>query len=136
MNDTAPAAPAKAGRIQIENANNPGASTSVDASMYQAMREALLGVLPEVAPGLTEEQMRAAVLPVLPEALYPAGERASWWCKAVQLDLEAKGVVLREPGRPLRWHRTDGGARAALPNPPRMPGVSARTPRARDTSSR
>jgi hypothetical protein len=34
------------------------------------------------------------------------GAKAGWWSKAVQFDLEAKGVIAREPGKPLRWHRT------------------------------
>ena len=27
------------------------------------------------------------------------------WMKCVQLDLEAKSVVIREASKPLRWHR-------------------------------
>jgi hypothetical protein len=98
-------ATSKPGRIRIENVNHPGSSTTVDAGMYTAMREALLEVLPAAAPGLTEGQMRLAVLPKLPEALFPGGERAGWWAKAVQLDLEAKAIIARETSRPLRWHR-------------------------------
>ena len=111
--DTSP----KPGRVRIENVNHPGSSTNVDAGMYNAMRDALLEVLPVVAPGMTETAMRQAVLPKLPADLYPGGERVGWWSKAVQLDLEAKGVIAREPSRPLRWHRVPddeaGGARAA-----------------------
>jgi hypothetical protein len=92
-------------RVRIENVNHPGSSTTVDAGMYSAMREALLAVLPDAAPGMTETQIREAVLPKLPEALFPGGERAGWWSKAVQLDLEAKGLIDRERSRPLRWHR-------------------------------
>ena len=73
--------------------------------MYRAMRTALLDILPGASPGLTEAQMRTAVLGKLPADLYPGGDKAGWWCKAVQLDLEAKGEVLRETARPLRWHR-------------------------------
>ena len=98
-------AASKPGRIRIENVNHPGSSTTVDAGMYKAMRAALLEVLPAAAPGLTEGQMRTAVLPKLPEALFPGGERAGWWAKAVQLDLEAKRLLIREPSKPLRWHR-------------------------------
>jgi hypothetical protein len=95
----------KADRVRIENVNHPGTSTTVDAGMYQAMRTALLDALPDAAPGLTESQMRQAVLPKLPVDLFPGGERAGWWSKAVQLDLEAKGLIDRETSRPLRWHR-------------------------------
>jgi len=95
----------KPGRITIENVNHPGTSSTVDAGMYHAMRDALLKVLPTKPPGLTEAEMRAAVLPQLPEDLFPGGAKAGWWSKSVQLDLEAKGVIAREPSRPLRWHR-------------------------------
>jgi hypothetical protein len=46
-----------------------------------------------------------AVLPHLPEALFPAGARAGWYTKAVQLDLEARGIIARESTRPLRLHK-------------------------------
>ena len=102
---TKTASPAKVDRVRIENVNHPGSSTTVDAGTYNAMRKALLKVLPEAAPGLTESQIRQAVLPELSEKVFPGGERAGWWAKAVQLDLEAKGLIARETSRPLRWHR-------------------------------
>ena len=92
-------------RVTIENVNHPGHTSTADAGMYQAMREALLEVLPAEAPGLTQAQMQEAVVPRLPESLFPAGAKAGWWSKTVQLDLEAKGVIAREPSKPLRWHR-------------------------------
>ncbi len=49
--------------------------------------------------------MRDAVVAHLPEDLFPGGATAGWWAKAVQLDLEAKGAIAREPVKPLRWHR-------------------------------
>ena len=93
------------GRVTIENVNHPGSSSSVDAGMYYAMRDALLHVLPTTAPGLTEAEFRDAVLPHLPDDLFPGGAKAGWWSKSVQLDLEAKGVIARESAKPLRWHR-------------------------------
>lgn len=95
-------------RVTIENVNLPGRTTTVDAAMYRAMRAALLAVLPETPPGLTQAEVRSAVLPHLPGELYPAGAKADWWSKAVQLDLEAKGLVVRGGARPLRWHRAAG----------------------------
>jgi hypothetical protein len=93
------------GRIKIENVNHPGLTSTVDAGMYQAMRDALLKVLPTEAPGLTQAEMRDAVVPRLPDDLFPGGAKAGWWSKSVQLDLEAKGVIARESSKPLRWHR-------------------------------
>jgi hypothetical protein len=111
----------KPGRVRIENVNHPGSSTNVDAGPYNAMREALLAVLPATAPGMTESQMRQAVLPKLPEDVFPGGARAGWWSKAVQLDLEAKGLIDRETSRPLRWHRAaegEQGSGAPTPDSP------------------
>lgn len=96
----------KPGRVAIENANHPGRTSTVDAGMYGAMRDALLRVLPVAPPGLTQGEMRDAVVPHLPDDLFPGGAKAGWWAKAVQLDLEAKGVISRETSRPLRWHRS------------------------------
>lgn len=92
-------------RVTVENVNVPGYTTSLDATMYQAMRAALLKVLPPKEPGLTQGEMRQAVLPHLPKDLFPGGAKAAWWAKSVQLDLEAKGVIAREATKPLRWHR-------------------------------
>jgi hypothetical protein len=133
MAEKAARASLKAQRVRIENVNHPGSSTSVDARPYSAMREALLAVLPDAAPGLTESQMRDAVASKLPEDLFPGGARIGWWSKAVQLDLEAKGLVARELGRPLRWHRPAEPVRAALPHPPRTPGATFERSRTRST---
>ena len=95
------------GRVTVENVNVPGRTTTVDAEKYRAMRDALLAVLPSEPPGLTQNEMREAVVPHLPEDLFPGGAKAGWWSKTVQLDLEAKGVVEREPVKPVRWHRSD-----------------------------
>jgi hypothetical protein len=92
-------------RVAIENVNHPGKTTVVDAAKYHAMRGALLAVLPDTAPGVTEAAFREAVLAHLPDDVFPGGATAGWWAKAVQLDLEAKGVIARERTTPLRWHR-------------------------------
>ena len=45
------------------------------------------------------------VRPRLPESLFPGGEKAGWWLKSAQLDLEAKRVIARESGSPVRLYR-------------------------------
>jgi hypothetical protein len=97
-----------AGRVTIENVNHPGQSSTGDAGMYQAMRTAMLGALPEQAPGLTQAELLEALKPRLPDVLFPGGDKAGWWAKSVQLDLEAKHVIERERTTPLRWHRVAG----------------------------
>jgi hypothetical protein len=92
-------------KIVVENVNVPGRTTRVDKAMYDAMKHAMWQVLPAQAPGLTQTEIRQAVVPYLPEDLYPGGAKAGWWTKTVQLDQEAKGTLVREATKPLRWHR-------------------------------
>lgn len=93
-------------KIEIQNVNTPGRTERVDRAKYQAMREALLAVLPAKTPGMTVADAKAALLPRLPDALFPQGKTAGWWLKAVQLDLEAKGVIVRAPVKPVHLYRS------------------------------
>lgn len=97
-------APKPDGRIEIENVGQPGKLYRVDGAKYSAMREAVLAVLPTTPPGMTVEAVIAAVKPLLPAELFPGGDKAGWWVKAVQLDLEAKQVIARTPS-PVRLYR-------------------------------
>jgi hypothetical protein len=92
--------------VTVANVNIPGYSHQVDALKYAAMKTALLAVLPTAPPGLTQAEIRGAVLVHLPDTEFPKGATAGWWAKTVQLDLEAKRIVLRDrDAKPLRWHR-------------------------------
>ncbi|MCR4268560.1 hypothetical protein [Nitratireductor sp. ZSWI3] len=91
--------------IVLQNPNHPNYAKEVDADMYEAMKAAFLKVLPKTTPGLTYEALSTAVLPLLPDALFPGGAKAGWYMKAVQMDLEAKGIIKREKTRPLRLHK-------------------------------
>lgn len=92
-------------KIEVENVNSPGRVTRVDAAKYRAMRHALLTALPQGAPPMTVKALRAALDPHLDGTLFPGGATAGWWLKCVQLDLEAKGVLMREPKPPVRLGR-------------------------------
>jgi hypothetical protein len=92
-------------KTTVENVNVPGKTYRVNAAKYEAMRAAMLAVLPRGEPGLTQAEIREAVVPHLPGDLFPEGAAAEWWAKTVQLDLEAKGLVIREDTKPLRWHQ-------------------------------
>lgn len=92
-------------RVAVENVNHPGKRRLVDVKKYQAMRRALLKVLPVRAPGLTLADTVTALLPRLPADLFPGGAHAGWWLKTVQLDLEAKNIIGRERTTPLRLRR-------------------------------
>jgi hypothetical protein len=93
------------GKVTLQNPNHPDYAKQVDAPMYQAMKQAFLKVLPRTAPGLTYDELAEAVLPHLPENLYPGSAKAGWYTKAVQMDLEARGIIARDKTRPLRLHK-------------------------------
>lgn len=92
-------------KVEVENVLHPGKRYQVDASKYEVMRRAFLEILPRTSPGFTVEDIYQAVLPHLPEALFPQGATATWWIKTVQLDLEAKKLITREASKPLRWYK-------------------------------
>lgn len=92
-------------KIAIENFTSPGHVTRVDSKKYTAMRAALVKVLPIKSPGITVAEAKTSLLALLPQDLFPNGEKAGWWLKAVQLDLEAKGLIQREQTKPLRLYR-------------------------------
>ncbi|MFU0507499.1 DUF6958 family protein [Pseudaminobacter sp. NGMCC 1.201702] len=56
-------------------------------------------------------QLQSASLPSLVSskaflaAPFLQAKTAGWWLKAVQLDLEAKGIISRAPGKPVRLYR-------------------------------
>lgn len=97
---------AKAPTIKIENVLQPGKTYTADAAKYEAMKRAMLTILPTAKPGMTVAEMQDAVLAHLPEDLFPGGAKSGWWTKAVQLDLEAKKVIVREATKPLRLRKT------------------------------
>ena len=92
-------------KIEVENINTPGRVTRVDAAKYTAMKAAMFATLPKAPPGMTAMESKEAAKPLLPEDLFPGGATSGWWQKCVQLVLEAKGLVVREPTKPLRFHQ-------------------------------
>jgi hypothetical protein len=99
-------APPKTARAiyEAENVNHPGTTHRVDAAKYKVAREAMLKLLPKRAPGMTQSEMSAAMRKALQGATFP-GTTSSWWMKTVQLDLEAKGLVVRDKTKPLTWRK-------------------------------
>jgi hypothetical protein len=93
-------------KVQIENVGQPGKTYSADAAKYGAMKKAMLKVLPAASPGLTVAEVQDRVVAHLPEELFPGGAKSGWWMKAVQLDLEAKGIVKRTKTSPLRLYKS------------------------------
>jgi hypothetical protein len=95
-------------RIEIESVTSPHWKERVDRTKYLTMREALLPVLPITPPGITVAEAKAALLKRLSDEVFPGGAKAGWWLKAVQLDLEAKGVIARGSAKPVRLYRCEG----------------------------
>jgi hypothetical protein len=95
-------------KIAMRNIKSLGHVIRVDADKHEAMKRAILSVLPRESPGLTVTELKQRVLPQLPELLYPGGAKAGWWLKGVQLDLEARGLVVREDTKPLRLRALTG----------------------------
>jgi len=50
-------------------------------------------------------EIHERVLSKRPADQFPSGAKTGWWAKTVQLDLEAKGVIVRDNGSPLRLRR-------------------------------
>lgn len=92
-------------KIEVKNINCPGQITRLDAKKYLAMKKVLLKVLPKKKPGLTQAEMLLAIQPHLPQDIWPNGDKSGWWAKSVQLDLEARQVIVRTDSKPLTWYR-------------------------------
>lgn len=92
-------------KIEVQNINHPDYVGRVNKAKYDAMRRALMKILPDTSPGLSVAEARAALLPYLDLDLFPDGATSGWWLKCVQLDLEAKGVIARVAMRPLHIFR-------------------------------
>jgi len=90
-------------KITVENVNQPGQTTRVNAEKYHAMRDAMAAVLGGQGEALDYATIKEGVKPLLSQDLFPGGATAGWWIKCVQLDLEAKGQLVRTKDKPLRF---------------------------------
>ena len=100
--------------IKARNINHPDHRENLKAEKYDLIREAMLASLPADAwmPfSELEDKVRAWLTERnAPEALFPKPGSVRWYCKAVQLDLEARGEIERQPKKSplrLRKYRTD-----------------------------
>jgi len=94
----------KAETILVDNVASPDSPPRpVNREKFEVVRDAVLAVLPGAEPGFSYAELKAAVMPRL-DVMFPGGDKLGWWLKCVQLDQEAKGVIVRH-GKPLRWYR-------------------------------
>ena len=94
----------KPSKIEVRNVISPGHVTRVDEGKYNAMKDAMMAVLPDAPPGMAVADIKSAVLPLLPQELFPGGDKAGWWIKCVHLDLEAREVLKRSV-KPVRLYK-------------------------------
>ncbi|MDQ2067336.1 hypothetical protein Q9295_13240 [Xinfangfangia sp. CPCC 101601] len=92
-------------QIEVLNVTSPSHVGLVNRAKYMAMHQALMAALPDQEPGMTPAEAKAALLPHLDATLFPEGDKAGWWLKCVQLDLEARGEIARGPKAPVRLYR-------------------------------
>ncbi|MGR3490948.1 MAG: DUF6958 family protein [Shimia sp.] len=90
----------------IEILNRDGTPHRVGREKFEHVSAVLMTTLPGEAPGMTFEEVKAAVRDGLDPALFPGGQKMGWWLKTVQLDHEARGMVARSSTSPLRFWKT------------------------------
>lgn len=88
-------------RIQARNINHPKHRENLKAEKYNVIREAMLASLSAsdwMPFSELEEKVRGWLGDQdVPKALFPKPGSVRWYCKAVQLDLEARGEIERQP---------------------------------------
>ena len=66
------------------------------------MEQAILAFLWRVKKPVSFDELFAGVSKILPQDLFPAENKARWYAKVVQRDLEASRRIERLPEPPLR----------------------------------
>lgn len=100
--------------VKAQNVNHPDHQENLKEEKYTVIREAMLATLPDAgSDGMAFPQLEEKVAAFLaernvPKALFPKPGSVRWYTKAVQLDLEAKGLIERLPKTsPIRLRKTD-----------------------------
>ena len=96
--------------VKARNVNHPGYQEPLKADKYNIIRRAILD---SVSPDewLSFADLEDRVREMLqrqntPKRLFPKPGSVRWYCKAVQLDLEARGEIERQPRKsPLHLRR-------------------------------
>ena len=96
--------------IRARNVNHPNHRENLKAEKYNIIRQAMLASLSEetwMSFSELEDKVRVRLSSKdLPKALFPKPGSLRWYCKAVQLDLEARAEIERQPRRsPLRLRK-------------------------------
>jgi len=96
--------------VRAKNVNHPDHTENLNAEKYTIIREAMLHVLPTDG-SMSFEDMETGVQAYVadmqvPKEMFPKPGSIRWYCKAVQLDLEARNEIERLPRQsPLRLRK-------------------------------
>ncbi|WKZ38338.1 MAG: hypothetical protein QY332_10395 [Anaerolineales bacterium] len=88
--------------IQARNVNHPEYQENLNETKYAIIRDAILAILPQSGMSFAEleEKVRAYLIKQdVSMVLFPKPGSVRWYTKAVQLDLEARGIIERVPGQ-------------------------------------
>jgi len=91
--------------VKAQNVNHRDHRENLKEEKYSIIREAMLAALPNSgSDGMPFVQLKDKVRAYLtaknvPTELFPKPGSVRWYCKVVQLDLEAKGLIERLPKR-------------------------------------
>jgi hypothetical protein len=91
-------------KVEILEVDHPGHVERVDAAKHAPVRDAVPAVPAADPPGMIAKERSAEIQPRR-EAAFPGGAKLGWWETTVRLDLEARGLVARSDGSPLRLRR-------------------------------
>ena len=90
-------------KIEVENINAPDHKVKLNAEKSGTMYGAMMAAIG--AEPMTYSAIKEGVLPILSADHFPQGKTSGWWLKSVQLDLEAKSVLIRHKTKPLTWSK-------------------------------
>lgn len=92
-------------RQEILNVNTGRSDGTIARDKYEAMKAALLAVIPAGDEGVPFQGLAERVKPHLPSEVFE-GASVGWYTTTVKLDLEARGLIERVPKRsPQRLRR-------------------------------
>ena len=83
--------------IALKNPGKGKQAPRIDAVRYEAMKAAILAVVPTSGDGVAFASLSRLVAKKLPRDAFK-GASIMWYATTVKLDLEARGLLMRVPG--------------------------------------
>jgi len=85
--------------VELENVNEGKGNTRLPRERYEAFRALILAAVPDDEEGIAFTTLIDTVRANIPEDKRGALGSVGWHVTSVKLDLEAKGLIERIPGR-------------------------------------